>query len=94
MRQIGAASNHYGKLTDTLFVPKQGGGRYAIDYISGSPRMELLLADTDFIKGPSGILKAIVLNEWANPGYLSAATSAYKADLSKFLKPGESAEIA
>ena len=53
--------------------------------------MEQLLAETEFTKDPPGILKAIVLNEWANPGYLSAATSTYKADLGKFLKPGESA---
>lgn len=99
--ELGATSNHYGKLVDTFFVSKQGGGpiledwlRYAMDYISGSPRMEQLLSGTDFIQDPSGILKAIVLNEWANPGYLSAATSSYKADVCKFLKPGESAEKA
>lgn len=68
--------------------------RNALDLIAGSPRMELLLNGTDFLKDPLGLLKAVLLNEWAGSGYLACSTTSYKADIAKFLKQGESSEDA
>lgn len=101
VNEVGAVSNQSGKLCETFFPARQGGGpilddwfRNALDCISGSPRLELSLQNTKFLKDPAGILKAILLNEWVGTGYLASSTASYKGDITKFLKAGESPEDA
>ena len=101
VNELGASSNQFGKLSESLFPVKHGGGpiledwlRNALDLIAGSPRLELLLHSTEFLRDPTGILKGVLLNEWLGSGYLASSTTAYKADIAKFLKASESPDSA
>lgn len=82
---------------DILFRTSQSGMETTLDdhiqqvvyYISASPRMNLLLAGTEFQSDAKGILKSIYTGEWCVVGWLASGTSTSKACVTKFLSPGE-----
>lgn len=99
--EVGSFANGLGARNSYFFPVKNQGStptledflRLTIEVVSASPLMEETLFGTPFMKDATNILKAILLGDWAMPGFLSATSSTgTKADLAKFLKEGESME--
>ena len=98
--ELGSSAASNALRNEVLFPTRQNLGeptvddfvKNAIDFVTASPKMEETLLGTTFAAEAPTVLKSILMGDWAVVGFLSNSNSGTKADLSKFLKSGESIE--